>query len=453
MPYTPFDWADGAAGGTPITAERLDAIETGIARASHWYDVREYGAVGDGVTDDTTALADAMDAARMSSSRRGGHVYLPPGRYLISAPIPLYTAVSITGGGWSLDTSNYHTSALVADAGFVGDALLLLDADGATVPSPPGPDDSWHWGVIERLAFVGNGTSGPHGLDPGWSGEATAIRNCQFYNLNAGIYLNSVQASTTLEAVSFFDCSIGLHCDGINGSVRAFGLSGDNNGNLVKVKGGVSANVTIVGLKAESYDVGTGDPVVHIDDLDGGAVTILGGWVDTDAARSDVIKLSKTGATSNYPRVLVQGLDCNSNYTNLINDTIATKTVTRALSALSYAGLQYNVTNVIGGQGELLIANGNSISGVHSGGTKGNIVTMETDDSSSFKATASTAGGRLKSVSGTSQVRWNNTGLGFFGGTPVAKPSVTGSRGGNAALASLLTQLAALGLITDSSSA
>jgi hypothetical protein len=42
---------------------------------------------------------------------------------------------------------------------------------------------------------------------------------------------------------------------------------------------------------------------------------------------------------------------------------------------------------------------------------------------------------------------------GFFGATPVAKPTVTGSRGGNAAVASLLTALANLGLITDGSSA
>jgi len=42
---------------------------------------------------------------------------------------------------------------------------------------------------------------------------------------------------------------------------------------------------------------------------------------------------------------------------------------------------------------------------------------------------------------------------GFYATTPIAKPTVTGSRGGNAALASVLTQLAALGLLTDSSSA
>ncbi len=43
--------------------------------------------------------------------------------------------------------------------------------------------------------------------------------------------------------------------------------------------------------------------------------------------------------------------------------------------------------------------------------------------------------------------------VGFLGTAPVAKQTVTGSRGGNAALASVLTALANFGLITDSSTA
>ncbi|MFD9465313.1 hypothetical protein [Streptomyces sp. NPDC060027] len=42
---------------------------------------------------------------------------------------------------------------------------------------------------------------------------------------------------------------------------------------------------------------------------------------------------------------------------------------------------------------------------------------------------------------------------GFFGATPTGRPTVAGSRGGNAALGSLLTALATLGLITDSTTA
>ena len=52
----------------------------------------------------------------------------------------------------------------------------------------------------------------------------------------------------------------------------------------------------------------------------------------------------------------------------------------------------------------------------------------------------------------TNQLQVSDTGLGFYGTAPQAKPTITGSRGGNAALASLLTALSARGLITDSSS-
>lgn len=54
---------------------------------------------------------------------------------------------------------------------------------------------------------------------------------------------------------------------------------------------------------------------------------------------------------------------------------------------------------------------------------------------------------------GSTRVKADSTGLGFFGATPVAKPTITGSRGGNAALASALTAGANLGLWTDSSTA
>lgn len=43
--------------------------------------------------------------------------------------------------------------------------------------------------------------------------------------------------------------------------------------------------------------------------------------------------------------------------------------------------------------------------------------------------------------------------IGFFGATPTARPTVSGARGGNTALTSLLAALAALGLVTDASTA
>jgi len=52
-------------------------------------------------------------------------------------------------------------------------------------------------------------------------------------------------------------------------------------------------------------------------------------------------------------------------------------------------------------------------------------------------------------ASGTKRVEVDGTGLGFFGSAPIAKPTVNGAKGGNAALTSLCTQLSNLGLIND----
>jgi hypothetical protein len=54
-------------------------------------------------------------------------------------------------------------------------------------------------------------------------------------------------------------------------------------------------------------------------------------------------------------------------------------------------------------------------------------------------------------VAAANRLQISATGLGFNGTAAVAKPTVTGGKGANAALASLLTALAAYGLVTDSS--
>jgi len=50
---------------------------------------------------------------------------------------------------------------------------------------------------------------------------------------------------------------------------------------------------------------------------------------------------------------------------------------------------------------------------------------------------------------GGQAIHATSAGLGFFDGTPVERPNVSGSRAGNAALASLLSTLDSMGLITD----
>src|ERR1700733_11234639 len=68
-----------------------------------------------------------------------------------------------------------------------------------------------------------------------------------------------------------------------------------------------------------------------------------------------------------------------------------------------------------------------------------------------FRSTTALGFTELGGPTGTSvQIGSNNQQLGFLGATPFTKPAITGSRGGNVALQSLLIALNTYGLITDS---
>lgn len=58
------------------------------------FNVREYGAIGDGIVSSTNAIKAAVNAAQ---ERGGGTVYFPRGRYLISGPLVLPAGVSLKG--------------------------------------------------------------------------------------------------------------------------------------------------------------------------------------------------------------------------------------------------------------------------------------------------------------------------------------------------------------------
>lgn len=93
MAYTKQTWANDAAGGTPLNATRLNYMESGIEAAAAnrggVFYPEDYGAVGNGSTDDSTAIRAAADAARTAK----GTVVFRPVTYLISM-----TAHPVTGG-------------------------------------------------------------------------------------------------------------------------------------------------------------------------------------------------------------------------------------------------------------------------------------------------------------------------------------------------------------------
>lgn len=65
------------------------------------FNVKGFGAKGDGLSDDTVAIQRALTAASIA----GGTVYFPPGVYLISAPLVVLAAVTLVGGNYGGVTS------------------------------------------------------------------------------------------------------------------------------------------------------------------------------------------------------------------------------------------------------------------------------------------------------------------------------------------------------------
>lgn len=117
----------------------IDARITAItSQTSTQFNVKSYGAVGDGIADDTLAIQAAMDAAHAAG---GGVVYLPTGTYKISASITIYNRLTIRGDGDFV--TNIVQSNSGAD-GFVGASLIYI--------------------IIEHLRLTGPNTGGGRGL-------------------------------------------------------------------------------------------------------------------------------------------------------------------------------------------------------------------------------------------------------------------------------------------------
>ena len=113
--------------------DALAAADTVLAQKlaySTYVNVKSFGAVGDGVHDDTQAFKDAFDSIKnlgtgpdgygWNASPRGGVVYVPAGKYMISSPLTLYSYIHVLGAG---QVSTY----IIPTADFDGDALFKTD--------------------------------------------------------------------------------------------------------------------------------------------------------------------------------------------------------------------------------------------------------------------------------------------------------------------------------------
>ena len=118
-----------AAGAEPSGKGARPAAPSGPAtvRASGLLDVKEFGAKGDGVADDTFAIQSAIDAAARSTG--GGTVFFSKGTYLLNSPHP-------SRHPWA-----FHNLVIDSNVKLRGETgARLLQGPGGRHPRPEGAD-------------------------------------------------------------------------------------------------------------------------------------------------------------------------------------------------------------------------------------------------------------------------------------------------------------------------
>lgn len=156
-------------------------------RASDIVSVRDFGAVGDGVTDDTAAIQAALNAVASSG---GGVVHLPAGTYLLQSSLswPKQKYISLTGDGSSGQGNGVNHP---------GASQLIYTGSGTAI-SMVGTafDVDQVGGELRDFTLKGPGTGGSTiGVDVKWASGSSgsfSFTDIYVYNFNIGVRLDAI---------------------------------------------------------------------------------------------------------------------------------------------------------------------------------------------------------------------------------------------------------------------
>lgn len=197
-----------------------------------YFFVDQFGAAGDGTTDDTAAIQAAFTAA---GANGGGVVFFPKGSYLITATID-----------WPVETIWAQGSGSGRAAGpTLPISEILVLADGVTAFSVTGDGCK-----ITDLSFAGP-TAATSGDGVNVSGATVTVRDCVFTNFYNGLVQTNASISV-VDGCEFFD-QVNFGMDTSN-SVNA------DDGDCVTSN---CAFFTEVGTQAGWHQQGSGGQKIH----------------------------------------------------------------------------------------------------------------------------------------------------------------------------------------------
>ncbi len=248
------------------------------------YNVKDFGAIGDGITDDTIAIKSAL---AFVATRNGGTLQFPEGDFVVTSPLVLPSGVTIQGIG-SLGTGSPTNNVVQRAASRIKlrgtntsifrigectervqirDIELYAESNDKTIGiEAVGAYNSSQDFFFERVTFNnffrGIYVRGLPQTDRGWQFDYIKVKNCRFiYNTDAGIYSYTRNAGWKIEGCIFLNPkrTESQKADSMTFWHAGFVLIQDTfGGGFANAKGGIfiniidSSNVTVIGSQTES---------------------------------------------------------------------------------------------------------------------------------------------------------------------------------------------------------
>ena len=205
------------------------------------FDIREFGAVGDGVTDDTEAIR----AAAAEAAKCRGVIAVPPGRY-VTGKIHLGRGVRLEGkSAWSF--TSFGASEFILRGADEGCLIDITGAFGAEIT-----------GMSLNGGDLGENV---HGIYLHWDkyngGEeedTPSIDDCRIGNFSGdAIHLSHGWCFSVRHCMLCYNSGAGLFIDGWDGFILDNWLSANKKGGLVSTP--YASSLTLTGNRIECNDV------------------------------------------------------------------------------------------------------------------------------------------------------------------------------------------------------
>ena len=262
-----FNAQTGSTANTPITRSLKDKVDD-------FASVRDFGAVGDGTTDDTAAINRALYElfAREQIERVRRALYFPAGDYLVSSVIKIPTYAKLVGEG--PESSTIRSTATTGSVAQLADSLQQIDAavgsSSATRPSHIvveglsfEADNDIHSFLVDQAkscfftncSFTGAKTTAPSTVGNvkaavsitssiTYTTEHVNFKSCTFSNQSFGVLMDHDMKSVLFDGCYFHTCYKGIKSgENVTGSAPA--VSGPKS---VKVTGSIFDNIYSTGV-------------------------------------------------------------------------------------------------------------------------------------------------------------------------------------------------------------